>query len=244
MKFVYEYRTSDNAKHSGEISASSRDVAFAALKAKGIRPSSVVEAPGLFNKLFGKGKRWLAIVVLAVLAAFSVRYALTAKEAVSSITDSTDRRQLIGDSAIIEKGIRSGWAEVFSCEGDRFLASFAIPGVPAGQRTTSIEELEAAVDREIAVEPGDSMEARQIKSIVAGMKEELRAFLKAGGSVRQYAALLVKRQDEEIGYYNRAKTEIESARKANADEEALISLWEERNDSLRQMGIKLVPMPE
>ena len=68
MKFLYEYRTSDNAKHSGTICAGSRDAAYAAIKALGVRPSRVVEAPGFFNKLFGKGKRWIAISLLAAVA--------------------------------------------------------------------------------------------------------------------------------------------------------------------------------
>ena len=68
MKFVYEYRTSDNALHSGRIAALDRDAAFAALKARGIRPARLVEAPGLVNKVFGKGKRWIAIVALSVAA--------------------------------------------------------------------------------------------------------------------------------------------------------------------------------
>lgn len=67
MKFVYEYRTSDNIRHEATVSASNRDVAFAVLKERGIRPSRLEEAPGFFNRLLGKGKRWLAIVVLFVL---------------------------------------------------------------------------------------------------------------------------------------------------------------------------------
>lgn len=72
MKFLYEYRTSDNAKHSGTISAASRDAAYAAIKVLGVRPSRVVEAPGFFNKLFGKGKRWLAIAALGVLVIIAI----------------------------------------------------------------------------------------------------------------------------------------------------------------------------
>ena len=69
MKFVYEYRTSDNALHHGSVAAADRDAAFAALKARGVRPARLVEAPGFLNKLFGKGKRWIAIAVLSVAAA-------------------------------------------------------------------------------------------------------------------------------------------------------------------------------
>lgn len=71
MKFVYEYRTSDNVRHNATVSAPDRDAAFARLKARGIRPSRLEDAPGFFNKLFGKGKRWIAIAVLTILLALT-----------------------------------------------------------------------------------------------------------------------------------------------------------------------------
>ena len=42
------------------------EAAYAALRAQGIKAGHVDEAPGVFNKLFGKGKRWMAIAVLVV----------------------------------------------------------------------------------------------------------------------------------------------------------------------------------
>ena len=88
-------------------------------------------------------------------------------------------------------------------------------------------------------------EARQIRAMVEGMKDEARRFVKAGGSIAQYGRLLVvQRQEEEISYYNCAKAEIEAAQKAKMPAAQLNDLWEKRNESLRQMGVKLVPMPE
>lgn len=66
MKFNYEYRTSDNKLHEGVVRAANRDDAFAVLKSRGIRPIRVIDSPGFFNKLLGKGKRWTAIIVLAI----------------------------------------------------------------------------------------------------------------------------------------------------------------------------------
>ena len=51
------------------VNAPSLDAAYKLLKSQGIKPGRVVEAPGFFNKLFGKGKRWLAIGALIVVAA-------------------------------------------------------------------------------------------------------------------------------------------------------------------------------
>ena len=64
MKFIYQYRTPDNVQHEGTICAATKDAAYDQLRARGVRPGRMVEAPGLFNKLFGKGKRWIAIGAL------------------------------------------------------------------------------------------------------------------------------------------------------------------------------------
>lgn len=257
MKFLYEYRTSDNVKHNGVISAADREAAYAALKSQGIKPSRFSEAPGLFNKIFGKGKRWIAIGVLATVALVAIFLAATYKdemeEAVAAvpmqkeIADSIlmqTRRQVIGDAAVIDFGIRNGWANVFDQEGERFLASFAVPGVPAGQRNTTEAEISAALSRKIEVEAGDSIEAQQIKAMVEGMKQELRQFLADGGTIVEYGRALVDRQEEELRYYKLAKREIENAVKANVPKSELEALWQKRNTELRRMGIKLIPMPE
>ena len=247
MKFIYEYRTSDNVRHEGTVSAASRDAAFAALKAQGIRPGSVREAPGFFNKLFGKGKRWIAIAVLSALCGgLGIAFFGTKRTASAPLSDldSMTRRQVIGDSAIIEKGIRTGWADVFPEEGERFLASFAIPGVPAGQRNTSEREIEEALARKVGATPDDGIEVRQIKSMVEGMKDELRRFIEKKGTIVEYGQRLVQRQEQELSYYNRAKAEVEQLHKSGASAQEVEALWERRNASLRRMGIKLVPLPE
>ena len=64
------------------------------------------------------------------------------------------------------------------------------------------------------------------------------------GTIAGYGRRLVRRQEEEIAYYNRAKAEIENAQKSKMSAAQLNDLLEKRNESLRQMGVKLVPMPE
>lgn len=254
MKFEYEYRTKENELKRGTISAADRDGVYAALKEKGIRPSRVDEAPGVWNKVFGKGKRWIAISVLSSLC-FVLSWGLylllhevkEVKEEVAIVTlpfEDMTRRQLIGDTMVIEKGIRDGWSEVFEGEGERFLAGFAVPGVQVSVRNTSEDEITAALKRKIHVETKDGLEARQIKALVEGMKEELREFIKDGGTIKEYGAALVARQEQEIAYYTRAKNEIDQLKANGASEDELYQVWEDRNNKLRSMGIKLVSFPE
>lgn len=149
------------------------------------------------------------------------------------------RRQVIGDVAIIEKGIRNGWSDVFELEGDRFLASFAIPGVKAGQRNTSEKEFTAALENKCEIKPNDSIEVKQIKAMVEGMKEEARRYIAAGGSIISYGKRLTERQDAEIAIYERIKTDLEKAHSFMSEDEYMI-YWEKRNDELRNLGIKTI----
>ena len=253
MKFVYEYRTSDNVRHDGVIAAANREAAFAALKAKGIRPGVVAEAPGFFNKLFGKGKRWIAIVVLCFSLVGVGVYVYIDALRMAPIEDrmeSSVRRQIIGDAAVIEKGVRTGWSDVFTLEGDRFLASFAVPGVPAAIRYTTEEKLKEALSSTSTASlmnpasTAGSFEARQVVAIVAGMKREINDLVASGWTLREVGTALAKRQDREIGYYDRATNEVENARASGMSFQELLDFWEQKNNELRNLGIRLVPMPE
>ena len=150
---------------------------------------------------------------------------------------------MIGDMAVIEKGVRTGWSDVFEREGDRFLASFAVPGVAAGQRNTSEEEIRRALAEKVKTKPDDSLEAQQIKAMVEGMKQEARRYIAAGGSIVGYGQRLVERQEAEIAIYARTKTEIEAARK-KMSEDVFEDYLEKRNDELRNLGIRPVVIGE
>lgn len=257
MKFIYSYNTKQNERREGlTISAPNRDAAFSELNRQGIRPYKLQPAPGLWNKVLSIGGRGLAIIALAASLLVSLVVALTqhedivklekdedVREIVSEAITSKVRRQIIGDQGVIEKGIRTGWSDVFDHEGERFLASFAIPGVPAAVRTTNVGALEEALGRKVDPAEGDGMEARQIKAMVEGMKDELRRFVDAGGTIEQYGRRLVARQDSEIAIFTRTSNEIEQAIKRELDKNEVAELIDRRNEELRRMGIKLIPMP-
>ena len=213
------------------------------MRAKGIKAIKVVAADGskANGEVRGVRKRVVAVLVaLAAVCAGVVAYLggeRTGASVAPEFETSETRRQVIGDVAMIEKGIRTGWADVFEREGDRFLASFAIPGVAAGQRSTSEEEIRRVLNMKVEAKPTDSIEIRQIKAMVEGMKEEARRYLAAGGTVVGYGRRLVERQDAEIAIYNRVKAEIEALRKGKGAEE-LETIIEERNDELRNLGIR------
>ena len=258
MRFTYAYKTSDGARHEAAMEAGNREAVFEALRREGIRPIKVVAADGsrANGEVRGVSGRVVAAIVAFAVAATGIAVYVAglaqsdAKGRGVSDDDATERfvaeqtrRQVIGDVAVVDKGIATGWSDVFPEEGERFFASFAIPGVRAGQRNTTVEELSAALGRRVAAEPGDGMEARQIKAMVEGMKAEARAYVAAGGTIVEYGRRLTERQDAEIAIYERAKADLERARETMPQDEFL-AFWEEKNDQLRNLGIRLVPLPE
>jgi len=249
MKYSYAYKTSDGIRHEATIDAESREAAFAALRRQGIKAIKVVASDGskANGEIRGVRKRMVAaLVVMAVLvASLGTALYFTSSEdhrAVRNLSSQT-RRQVIGDAAVVEKGCLTGWSDVFAEEGDRFFASFAVPGVKASQRNTTVDELSAALSRTVPVAESDTLEARQIKAMVEGMKREARAYIAAGGTIVEYGRRLTERQDAEIAIYERTKREIESA-KATLKGDELLAFWEQRNDQLRNLGIKLIALEE
>ena len=244
MKFLYEYRSSANERKSGVIRASTRDAAYALLREKGIKPTRVTDAPGFFNKLFGRGKRWLAIGVLGagclVLGWFAVLAPRAERQA------PCERQQIYGDPEILRHHAETGWREVFSEGGDRLLAAFAQPGVevdslyriPQRGAAEFVEfcgrQLAGVASTEVAVADDDGDEVRMMKRIVSGMKDELREYLADGGTAEKYYRRLLARQEAEAQLRLRAITEVNSEIERGGDAKALLR---ERNSELRTMGI-------
>jgi len=256
MKYRYVYKSSNGVRHEALIEAKSRDEVFIRLRAQKIKPIKVLAADGSLDNgaVNGVRRRVVAFSVLAAVVATAAVLLLVGRVASRQPTEiereylnNSMRRQIIGDAAVIEKGIRDSWSDVFSHEGERFLSDFAIPGnEPKHIEIDEVKLREAIADASppLPLENNGSIEARQMVAIVTGLKTEARDFMAAGGSVKQYCQMLVQRQLQEISYYNRAKNEIDNAVKAKMPTVSLYSLWEKRNGELRRMGIKHIPMPE
>lgn len=262
MKFIYEYRTSDNVRRSGVIDASDRESAFIALKNQGIRPASMKEAPGIFNKLFGKGKRWIAIVILSCLCFLLLVWMFREKGKTKALQESQEaevgvtlnvadeggyarsieRRQIWGDSAIIEDAARKNWKVIFSNPAERLLALFAQPGrsVQMPILPSSLEQdMQLALKNRTKILADDLEEYKQMKCIVAGMKEEVSEYLSSGGNLRGYIMRLVERQKDEVAILENERKSLQEAIKVpgvNIDE-----LWMKSNQQLRSLGLPTIP---
>lgn len=237
MKFLYAYKTADNVRHEGAIRASSKESAYATLKANGIKPIRVDEAPGFFNKLFGKGKRWIAIVFLAIVAVVSILYAHRTKVEAAGV-NFEDRAQLYGDPAVIGAASERGWCATFPDIGDAWLARHAIPGAKCDCESRS-PEMPAIADalmsgrkRDVEIGIGDLEEVAKMKRMVNGLKRELCAYVEAGGFIRKYMHRLDIRQRAEAGILESVRRDLQRT----DDQE----VWKRKNAELRAMGLPMV----
>ena len=231
MKFLYEYRTSDNVQHDGVIDAVDREAAFAALKAQGIRPGRMVEAPGFFNKLFGKGKRWIAIGVLA-LSTLVLSVALWLSrlgDGVQTPVQTADRQQIYGDPGVLEEMRANDFASVFTNLDERCLARYAQPGDKVDMGAANPDEISVVP---VAIAEDDIAEIAMLKRIVNGMKAEYAAYRAAGGTAQSYCRRLAKRQREEAEIF--ARYEAELSRETSRE------VWTRRNAELRAQGLPMV----
>lgn len=247
MKFTYQYRTPDNKSHKGVIKAASKEAAYAALKAQGIKPGRVEEAPGFFNKLFGKGKRWIAIAVLSVAVVVAVFYvSRSVRESRQAMYASEARGQVYADAATLQAHEADGWASAFSDAGDRVLVAFAQPGKAVDAKQLNIRP-ETLNTRLVRIDSGDADEVKRMKRIVNGMKLELDRYCKAGGNKAGYVERLVERQALEGRVANYLKNDIDALRRKAErleDKSEVLAKWREKNVTLRDMGFKTIPLPE
>jgi hypothetical protein len=95
---------------------------------------------------------------------------------------------------------------------------------------------ELAADKDIQIAAEDSREVRELKQIVNGMRDEMRAYLANGnGTPRSYWRRLNERTLSEMQIYDRTKRELEK--------EQSPEIWEQKNEALRRLGLRTIPFP-
>ena len=242
------------------MNAASREEVFAELRKRGIKAIKVVAADGskANGEVRGVRKRAVAaLVALAAVCAGVVAYfggTRTAAVVAANSATSSPRHQIYGDPAIMEPIERGDFGGILPREGDKMLAIFAQPGklmcakganprrwvTGNAERGTVFEayakdELDADKDIQIAAE--DSREVRELKQIVNGMREEMRGYLANGnGTAKSYWRRLNERTLEEMRIYDRTKRELENEKSS--------VVWEQKNEALRTLGLRTIPLPE
>ncbi len=262
MDFIYYYKTPDGVRREAEISAPTRDEAFAALRKQGIRPMKVVSKNGsLANgevRMAGKRIVFAALVIGLVVggalvffgndndAEFYKADGTIGVERKEKVCVPMVRRQIFGDRSKVDSLMNGGANLIFSNKGELFLSQFAEPGRTVAEQEPLSPELEKALMDSLSMPvytfPDEMQECVELKNIVAGMKEELRMYLASGGTVGEYITRLVSRQQMEISHRESAQEKLSKALREGSLQEALAA-WNGLNVWLNTMGIEKLPLP-
>ncbi|MBO7166302.1 MAG: hypothetical protein J6V88_02125, partial [Kiritimatiellae bacterium] len=107
----------------------------------------------------------------------------------------------------------------------------------AAEKFAAYAKKELAADKDIAISADDPREIRELKQIVNGMRDEMRAYLANGnGTPRSFWRRLNERTLSEMQIYDRTKRELEKEQSSE--------VWEQKNEALRTLGLRTIPLPE
>ena len=267
MVFTYSYKTSDGVRHTDTINADSSEDAFRKLRSVGIRPIKVEQGDvlGLEERRLAESAahrvKLRLVLVLGVLGVVAMTLSVAVLWTRKGVGDPTSpvptattrvipepvesrvvalvqpalRHQIQGiemSDALLEK--------VFPDPADRFLARYAQPGekVEMIELTPILEK--GLLDGMNSSFPLFGDEPRtwwELKNVVAGMKEEMVRFLKLGGTVKDFARMLVERQRTEFDFRERVRVEFLRKSKGISHEKCEV-LRREMSEPLRVMGMR------
>jgi len=234
VTYKYLYQTKENENREGFVKARNREAAFHQLRLQGIRP----------YRLIGKDPfNWRPWAVGATMAVLVVGLAV-ALMLPHGADDRTPRlrQQIVGDASVIAEGVSSDWAAQLKTPLDRYLAAYAQPGgtaVPPYVEPERVEALAEDLDIPLEYPAEEPSECRQLRNIVAYLREEMRAALNSGMTVSEHFDFLERRQREEIALWKRAEQSI-----MKAPESYRAKMAASANAQLRARGIAPVAVPK
>ncbi len=259
MKYAYAYKTPDGARHEEEIDAPSREAAFAALRARGVRPIKVVardgsKANGEVRGLRKRAVAWIvagAVGIAGTVAFFmgqetAVRDGIVVAKSNAPITAEMKRplarQQIQGNRQRLEALPK----DFFSSPAEAWLARFAEPGraVPDADDAPDEAEFRRALTLPIRIRSDEFTEHIDLKRIVAEIKHEAKAYLDGGGTVADYLSELRKRQQTEVSYRENADKRLAELLKDGENLSKAYDFWLKANATLGTYGIHPLPLPD
>ena len=106
----------------------------------------------------------------------------------------------------------------------------------AAEQFADYAKNDIAADKDIAIASDELREIRELKQIVNSIRDEMRTYLANGnGTPRSFWRRLNERTLSEMQIYERTKRELEKEQSAQ--------IWEEKNEALRQLGLRTIPFP-
>ena len=268
-KFGYAFKTSDGIRHTDTMEAKNRERVFEMLRQRGIRPIKVweEEKPPLIRAL-RKAVMILVLVAAALLLVYLGMTVGIRKPAApgpsTSLTESSTVNAPPGAKtgagpietrivSLVEPSIRryidglvldeKALNTIFDRPSYRYLALYSQPGErivpPTMTEALKRDFLEGMRERVLAYAEDDRA-VRDLKGVVAGMKEEMERFMKLGGSIDDYFTMLESRQNAECDYKDKTYRTYRE-RGAGLSPSERLALRNSLNATLKAMGIRPIP---
>lgn len=156
------------------------------------------------------------------------------------------RQMIQGDRRRIE----SVPTNLFAHAEELYLSHFAEPGRSFNKAgtirfPTNEVELMTLLNAPIHTSDNEFTEYVDLKRITAGIKREMRMFIRGGNTVQEYLKELVKRQELEMSYREKAEKKLQAMMSDKAFEKKdLYDFWLKANAQLQSMGIYPLSLPD
>ena len=136
---------------------------------------------------------------------------------------------------------------MFDKTTEQHLAIYAEPGVdmpppPPGMLETSEAEIAKALESDIVITEDDDEATVRTKESVALMKEELRKYLAAGGTAKDFFDALATRQVEEAEMVSVGRAYVIEKLKSG-DNEGALAAYKEVSGHLEKQGLHALRLP-
>ena len=144
-----------------------------------------------------------------------------------------------------QEGLKNG-KRLFENSFDQWLANYAVPGQlvpPFPSEAMPKEAFMKSVADKIVINDDDSPEDRAIKESVSAMREELKKWIKEGGTFEDYIKKIQERQDREAYFVSEANRMLSDDFEQNQDVEGSIALWRKLNEKLVADGLRKAELP-
>ena len=154
-------------------------------------------------------------------------------------------KPLSGPAKWLQDARARGERPIFEFEVENFLATYSVPGeevppvpIDEGMKQSFVNSLVTP----IVISENDPPDVVQKKEMVAAMKEEMKEYIKAGGTFEGYFKELEKRQAHEVNIKNDAQTMFTQMLDDGDDDEAAVVFWRKANQKLTDLGISTLPL--
>lgn len=170
----------------------------------------------------------------------------SAVEIHSRVAKPLPRQVILGDRL----RIKNAPTNLFVHAEEYYLSRFAEPGRHVDETMsvnfpTNVVDLFVLLNAPILTSDNEFTEYIDLKRITVGIKQEMRTFIRGGHTAQEYLSELLKRQQLEKSYYEKAEKKLSTLiDEKKMEKKDIYDFWVKANAQLQSMGIYQLPLPD